>query len=313
MAERIMIGWDKIHSVFDKDLPPAARIRSGATVTLQTERADCMLLSPKKPVFKNRNEVIEANPNPVTGPIFIESAEPGDFVRVTIVKIVPCPDGSLGYVTYVPGPSALMPPFSLLDDREPETLWVNVDSGHMTIPFKGKTRRIETRPMIGTIGTAPKTERVQTYWSGQHYGGNMDCSLVCEGNEVILPVNVAGALVSLGDVHVRQGDGEVSCCAVECRGEVTARFEVLKPKDAQYFEWPQVNGPDFIGSLGCVQNSMEKSVQAALFDLVKRVEVHHGFTTLDAYQLVAQCVELRVCQAVFPHFACLARIERRYL
>ena len=58
---------------------------------------------------------------------------------------------------------------------------------------------------------------------------------------------------------------------------------------------------------------MEKSVQAALIGLVKRVELYHGFRTLDAYQLVTQCVELKVCQAVFPHFACLAKIERRFL
>ena len=313
MAERILIGWDKIHYMFDKDLPPAARIRSGASVTLQTERADCMLLGAERPVFRDRNEVIEANPNPVTGPIYVEGAEPGDFVRVSIKKVVPCPDGSLGYVTYVPGPSALMPPFSLLNDLEPETIWVKVEGDHMILPFKGRTRTIEIQPMIGTIGTAPKRERAQTYWSGQYYGGNMDCSLVCEGNEVIFPVNVAGALVSLGDVHARQGDGEVSCCAVECRGEAEVSIEVLEQNEAKYFEWPQVNGPDFIGSLGCVQNSMEKSVQAALMDLVKRVELHYGYRVLDAYQLVAQCVELKVCQAVFPHFACLARIEKRYL
>ena len=313
MAERILIEWDKIHYMFDKDLPPIARIKSGATVTLQTERADCMLLSAEKPFFRDRNEVIEAKSNPVTGPIFVEGTEPGDFLKVSILKVVPCPDGSFGYITYVPGPSALMPPFSLLNDLEPETIWVKVDGGYMTLLFKGKTRKIEIRPMIGTIGTAPKRERVQTYWSGKHYGGNMDCSLACEENEVILPVNVEGALVSLGDVHVRQGDGEVSCCAVECRGETEVGIEVLKAQDAQYFEWPQVNGPDFIGSLGCVQNSMEKSVQAALIDLVKRVELHYGFSTLDAYQLVAQCVELKVCQAVFPHFACLAKIEKRYL
>jgi acetamidase/formamidase len=235
------------------------------------------------------------------------------LVKVSINRVVPCPDGSLGYITYVPGPSALMPPFSLLSDLAPETLWVTVEGGRMTIPFKGKTRTIETRPMIGTIGTAPKRERVQSYWSGKHYGGNMDCSLVCQGNTVILPVNVPGALVSLGDVHVRQGDGEVSCCAVECRGEVEVRIETLSRQEARYFEWPQVNGPDFIGSIGCVQNSMEKSVEAALIDLVKRVELYHGFRTLDAYQLVAQCVELKVCQAVFPHFACLAKIDRRFL
>jgi amidase len=166
MGETTLIRWDKIHYLFDKDLPPAARIQNGATVVLRTERADCMLLSAERPVFRNRDDVIEANPNPVTGPIFVEGAEPGDFVRVSIRKVVPCPDGSLVYITHVPGPSALMPPFSLLSELEPETMWVKVEGGHMTIPFKGKTRTIETSSMIGTIGTAPKRARVQSYWSG---------------------------------------------------------------------------------------------------------------------------------------------------
>ena len=313
MAREVTITRDKIHFVFDKDQAPAERIPSGSIVHIETERADCMVLSEKKKTFKDRNEVLELNPNPITGPIFVEGAKAGDYIRVSILKVVPCPDGSLGYITYVPGPSALVPPFSLLKDFEPETIFVKCENGEMVLPFKNKTCRIEARPFIGTIGTAPRRERRLSYWNNREYCGNIDCSLVCEGNEVVLPVNTEGALLSLGDVHIRQGDGEVSGCAVECRGDVSVRIDIVRQKEAQYFEWPQVNGDGFIGSLGCIHNSMEKAIQASLEDLVRRLERYYGFRALDAYQLVAQCVELKICQSVYPHYSCLAKIERRYL
>ena len=213
----------------------------------------------------------------------------------------------------MPGPSTLIPPFSLLNDFRPETIWVKIENGEAVVPFKNKTCRMPVKPFIGTIGTAPKDEKILSYWNNREFGGNVDCALICEGNEVVLPVNVKGAILSLGDVHIRQGDGEVSGCAVECRGEVLIKIDVVKSVNAQYYEWPQVNGTTFVGSLGCVHNSMEKAMQAALFDLVKRIELYYGFGILDAYQLVAQCVELKICQAVYPHYSCLATIERKYL
>jgi acetamidase/formamidase len=313
MGKDILINRDKIHFVFDKNQPPVVRVGSGSVVMVETERADCMLLSEKKQVFRDRNEVLESNPNPVTGPIFIEGAEVGDYINVSILQVTPCPDGSLGYVTYVPGPSTLIPPFSLLSDFQPESIFVRIDNGEMVIPFKSKTRRIEIRPFIGTIGTAPSKERKLSYWNNREYCGNVDCSLICKGNQVLLPVNTTGALLSLGDVHIRQGDGEVSGCAVECRGDVLIRIDVVSREEAKYIEWPQVNGGDFIGSLGCVHNSMEKAIQASLYDLVRRVELYYNFSVLDAYQLVSQCVELKICQSVYPHYSCLAKIEKKYL
>lgn len=313
MAGELAIRRDKIHFVFDKDQPPALRVPSGSVVRVETERADCMVLSETKRTFKDRDEVLELNPNPITGPIFVEGAEPGDYIKVSILEVTACPDGSLGYVTYVPGPSALVPPFSLLKDFEPETIFVKCDNGEIVLPFKSKSCRIDIRPFIGTIGTAPRKERRLSYWNDMEYCGNVDCSFICEGNAVVLPVNTVGALLSLGDVHIRQGDGEVSGCAVECRGDVLVRIDTLPQEEAQYVDWPQVNGDGFIGSIGCIHNSMEKAIQASLADLVKRIAQYYGYRALEAYQLVAQCVELKICQSVYPHYSCLAKIDRKYL
>ncbi len=313
MGENRSVGLESTHYLFDREIAPAITVKSGSEVTIRTERADDMVLSKTHETFTDRDEVVESGPNPVTGPIFVTGARPGDFLKVAVLEVTPCPDGSLAYVTYVPGPSSLVSPFSLLPDFPPKTYWVRVEGDKLVLPLERGEKTIETRPMIGTIGTAPKRERVLSYWSDREYGGNVDCPLIRAGNEVVLPVNVEGGLLSVGDVHARQGDGEVSCCAVECRGEVKLRIDVVPRDAAAYFEWPQVNGADFIGSIGCVKHSMDRAVEAALLDLVRRIERFYSFSTIDAYEIVGQCVELRVCQAVYPHFTCLAMIDRKYL
>ena len=86
MKSDLLINREKIHFLFDKDQPPAVRIDSGSIVRLETERADCMILSKKKESFKNRAEVLESRPNPITGPVFVQGAEVGDFLKVSILR-----------------------------------------------------------------------------------------------------------------------------------------------------------------------------------------------------------------------------------
>lgn len=308
-----IIKRDQIHFYFDKSNQPVLAVKPGRTIKIETERADNMVLTEKAPVFRNRREVLAKGPNPVTGPIWVEGAKPGDKLAVSIIDVVPCPDQSLAYVTLVPGPSGILPPFSLYPEFKPETIWCKVKNGKFSFPLKHREMHIPVEPFIGTIGVAPAEERVASYWFDREFVGNIDCPGVKPGNTVLLPVNIDGALLSLGDVHVRQGHGEISGCAVECRGEVVIRIDLLKEKEAQYFEWPQINGSDYIGSVGCIKHSLESTIQAALYDLVKRLEKFYGFELIDAYQLVAQCVELEIGQFTFPHYSCLAKIKKEYL
>jgi amidase len=304
---------DKVHLYFDKSNEPILWIQPSQTVKVETERADWMVLTEASPVFLNRQEVLEKGANPVTGPIWVEGAEPGDKLAISILEMIPCADGSLAYVTLVPGPSALMPPFSLRPEFQPETIWCKIENQQLSFPLKHKEIKIPVEPFLGTIGVAPGEERRASYWYGQDFAGNIDCPSVTVGSTTVIPVNVKGALLSLGDMHAKQGHGEVSGCAVECRGDVIIRVDLLKQDEAQYFEWPQVNNQNYIGSVGCIMSSLEHSARAALYDLTKRVETFYGFELIDAYQLVAQCVEFEICQMIYPHYTCLARVNRRYL
>lgn len=308
-----LIKRDHLHYFFDRYNEPALYVDPGEIIRVEAERADSMYLDIDRPCFSNRKQVMNTRPNPVTGPIYIKGSEPGDRLLVTVIDVLPCPDNSLGYITYVPGQGALMDPFSLAEGPQPSTLWCTIIDNMLTMGFGGKTLTIPVEPIIGTIGVAPADERTATYWNGQNFLGNVDCPSAKAGNTIVLPVNVEGAMLSLGDIHAKQGHGELAGCAVECRGDAIIRVDVVKGSESGYCEWPQINNDDFIGSIGCVMNSLERSVQAATFDLVKRLELFYGFRAIDAYMLLGQCAEIEICQATNPFFSCLAKIKRKYI
>ena len=302
-----------IHYYFGRNNKPAVAMASGETILVEAERADSMYLNEDRPVFNNRNEVMVNGPNPVTGPIFIEGAIPGDRLLVTILDIKPCPDGSLGYVTYVDGQGALMNPYTLNAGHDPSTVWCRMEDKRIILKLGVKDVVLPVEPFIGTIGVAPPEERRASYWNGQEFAGNIDCPSLKVKSTIVLPVHVEGALLSLGDIHARQGHGEIAGCAIECRGDALIRVEVVKGENSEYYEWPQVNTAEYIGSVGCIMNSLDKAVQAATYDLLRRLELYYGFSTMDAYLLLGQCVEFEICQMTNPFCCCLAKINRRYI
>ena len=154
--------------------------------------------------------------NPVTGPIFVRDAEPGDTLCIDVLNVQLA---SQGFIAVKAGVGNL---------------------GHLAKRYMTKLIRIENhiahfddrlrfpvRPMIGVIGTAPAGEEVPTLYPGPH-GGNMDHNDVKVGSRVCLPVFVEGALFSIGDVHASMGDGEVSMTGIEICAEVTVRVELIK-------------------------------------------------------------------------------------
>ena len=118
----------------------------------------------------------------------------------------------------------------------------------------------------------------------------------------------------MGDVHAVQGDGEISCVAVEIAADVTVKVKVLTLEEAGFEGCPQINGDDFIGSIGChFGNPISENIKYAYFDLIQRLKSHYGFSTMDAYHLLSQVGEVRVCQILGNHQAALAKVKRRFI
>ena len=173
--------------------------------------------------------------NPLTGPIYVEGAEKGDTVAVTIHSIE---------VTRNYGVSALIPEFgglcgtvftrTLNPPLPPRVMLHPISNGEITFSEDLDIAAIPYEPFYGTIGTAPELEAISSLAPGFH-GGNMDAADVCPGNTIHLPVNVPGALLHIGDGHAAQGDAEVCGVATEIPTRGTLTVDLIK---GQYVATP---------------------------------------------------------------------------
>jgi len=286
-----------IHFYVDGRNEPRLRVAPGESFSLQTLRADNMFLHRDNPVFKDKEQVMQILANPVTGPVYIEGAEPGDRLAVTIEDIRLGDCGHEGYYTYVPGQGLFADPF-LPEAFSPDTRFCDVSGKTFKLQIGSKEIETTTEPFIGTICVAMEGRVCLSYEANKEMVGNLDCPNVKKGSTVVMPVNVPGALLSLGDLHAKQGDGELLGCAVECDGEVTLSAALIKKGESRYFDWPQVDGDGRIGSVCTVLNNIEAAIRGAVYDVIKRVEHDRKIPFMDAYMLAGQCVKVQLCQLI---------------
>ncbi len=170
--------------------------------------------------------------------------------------------------------------------------------------------KIPARPMIGTLGTAPSGEMPGNAFGGRH-GGNMDVQEVRAGSTVFLPVEVAGAILHIGDVHAVQGDGEINCAGgVECRAVVRLSVENLPRPDGMI--WPRIEDDDHIMAVACCKTA-EESFQCAAGELLRWLTNGYDMTESEAYLLMGQVMEARCTQFVNPTRSYICKMAKKYL
>jgi acetamidase/formamidase len=297
---------ENVHFYVDSRNEPRLRVAPGETFCLETIRADNMHLSRDNPVFQDHREVMSVRANPVTGPVYVEGAEIGDRLAVTVEDIRLGDSGNEGYYTYVPGQGLFANRF-VPEAFPPDTRFCGVSGDTLTLPIGSGSVRVPAEPFIGTICVAVPETAILSYDANKRMVGNVDCPHLKKGSVVVMPVNVPGALLSLGDLHAKQGDGELLGCAVECDGAVSLRVELLRG-DGGYFDLPQINGNGVIGSVCTVPNNIEAAIRGAVYDLIKRLETDRRVPFMDAYMLIGQCVKIRICQMISgacTAYACL--------
>jgi acetamidase/formamidase len=234
--------------------------------------------------------------NPVTGPVFIDGAQPGDAIKVTLLEFGP---SGWGWTANIPG-------FGLLADQFPEPalhIW-SYDAGTLAPAMFGPGGRVPLKPFCGTIGLAPAAPGLHSVVPPRRVGGNMDIRDLAAGSELFLPVEVAGALFSVGDTHAAQGDGEVCGTAIESPCSLAARFEVIKnaglrsPRfttpgpvtrhlDAKGYEVTTGIAPDLMHAA--------RDAVSAMIDLLAS---RHHMSPVDAYMLCSVCGDLRISEIV---------------
>ncbi len=233
---------------------------------------------------------------PLTGPIAIDGAAPGDALKVTVLSFAPS-----GW-----GWSAVIPEFGILADefREPALhIWGYAPDGRVPAAF-GELARVPLKPFPGTLGVALAEPGTHSSLPPRRVGGNLDTRDMGEGAEIYLPVEVPGALFSIGDTHAAQGDGELAGSAIESPMRVALRFDLVKDArfPAPWFDTPgpvtrHLDGAGYHVASGIGPDLMEAARDAVrhMIDLLARM---HGLAPRDAYMLCSVCADLRISELV---------------
>jgi acetamidase/formamidase len=283
------------HHGWDNTQPSVLTVAPGDTVTFEVADASGGRIRPDS-TLANLAPADISRINPVTGPVRVDGAEPGDALKVTMVEFVA---SGWGWTMSSPRIGLLASQFT----EQELHIWSYDRSGSVPAAF-GAFARVPLKPFAGTIGLAPAEPGRHSVLPPRRVGGNMDLRDIAAGAELYLPVEVAGALFSIGDTHAAQGDGEVCGTAIESPMTVTARFDLVKqaklafPRltlrgpvsrhlDAKGYEVTTGIGPDL---MQCARD--------AVSGMVDLLTATHGMRPVEAYMLCSVCADLRISEIV---------------
>jgi acetamidase/formamidase len=288
----ICVEKEAVHGSFDRTRPPILTVDSGDTVIYETldaswGRAGRDTFGETLPGFEMPEE---EKGHALSGPVAVRGAEPGDVLEVRIGEVRP---GSWGW-TWA-GPRPWLPRYELDVTEEVSIAWdidrVNRvatarDRGGLAVPI---------RPFMGVMGNAPAAEGRHDTAPPRRVGGNLDCRELVTGSTLWLPIEVEGALFSVGDGHAVQGDGEVGQTAIECPMErVELTFTVRKDMK---IDTPHASTP--IGSLTLgLGATVDDATQAALAAMLDHMQSTYGLSRAEALALSSLVVDLRITQIV---------------
>lgn len=255
-------------------------------------------------------------PNPMSGPIFVNGAMPGDALAVQIHRVTP--SRRFGWTrahlaVNVVEPEAVRdlpwPPAGTTH----EGVWdIDVDAGVAWLD--GPETRLGRRalpldPMIGCLGVAPAGgEAITTASSGPH-GGNMDYRLIRAGATLYFPVSVEGALFFLGDIHARQGDGEICGTGIEVSAEVECTLRVQKGRG---MAWPRGEDATHIFAIGNAR-PLDQALQHATTEMARWLVDEYGLDATGAQVLMGQVVEYHIANVYNPAYSVACRMARNWL
>jgi acetamidase/formamidase len=283
------------HFGWNNATPPVARIAPGESVEFHPLDSSGGQLTPASTVA-DVTTLDFGKINPVVGPVFIDGAEPGDAVKVTLLSFAP---SGWGWTANIPG-------FGLLADQFPDPalhVWT-YDAASLAPAMFGPGGRVPLKPFAGTLGLAPAEAGPHSIVPPRRVGGNLDIRDLGAGCELYLPVEVAGGLFSVGDTHAAQGDGEVCGTAIESPCSLAARFELIKDARLRFprFTTPgpvsrHLDGKGYWAATGVGPDLMQAS-REALMGMIDILGREQGLSAVDAYMLCSVCGDLRISEIV---------------
>jgi amidase len=264
---------------FCKTIKPVIRVKSGDEITFQTRDAhNGTVPSGGDVVFP---DIDLKYANPITGPVYIEGAKPGNILKIEIKGI------RLETYGFVPARNNMGTIPDIVSENKARNLKVVND----VIVFS-KDVKIPVRPMVGTIGVSPSEGEIPSAFAGSH-GGNMDNNDITVGSIVYLPIFIDGAFLAIGDVHASMGDGELTSGGVDINAEVAVAIDVI---DSDPINRPIVETEDYFITTSDSNNFYE-ATRIATSEMIKLLEKGLGVSEIEAYWLISICGDLKVSQA----------------
>lgn len=279
-SSRLAARREHLHGIFHRDNPPVLTVESGAVVDFETLevgwRTERVLPDRDLARIASRGELDDGPA--LTGPVAVRGARPGQTLEIRMLELV---TEEWGWTS------------AHLAEGSAGLFW-DIHDGRAINQFG---HQLEVAPFLGTVGVASRDqERRPGWWPHPRTGGNLDCNLLTAGASLFLPVEVDGGLLSVGDGHAAQGDGEVSGTAIECPMR-SARLQLVlhdqpigRPRALAGGRWVTFG----------LAESLDEAARLAVDEMMSVMEEKMALDRPRAMALASALVDLRVTQMVNP-------------
>ena len=292
---RLSDSDENIHSSWSTDHEPILTVEPGDVVRFECRDATDGQVDVETTV-EDVPDISFDPVHPLTGPVAVEGAEPGDVLEVELLDLQ---HKGWGYNLFFPGEMGL----GLLPDDFPDPglhVWdLEGDVGHFVNGIE-----VPLDPFPGVLGVAPDEDGEHDTLPPRNVGGNMDVKHLTKGSTLYLPIEVEGALFSTGDCHAAQGDGEVCVTGIEAPMFVTARLDVRSDMEIEQpqFETDHPFTPTGVdepmyGTMGIDSDLME-ATKKAVRHMITHLQEERGLTRAEAYLLCSAIVDLKINEVV---------------
>ena len=282
------LSAETVHYAWDNSLEPRLRIEPGDSVTFDCRNSADYAFE----LHSTLADMPRVSGHPLTGPVEIAGAEPGDALEIEILELTP---GRIGWTGVFPGLGLLS------EDEFTPTLHI-WDLSCDPAPFAPGIA-IPLEPFLGIMGVALAEPGQHSTMPPRRNGGNFDTKQLTVGSRLFLPVLVPGALFSAGDGHAAQGDGEVCVSAIETEMTATLRFQLHKGVGLPEFRFvsgpllQRTNGAGWFATTGHGPDLHEASRNAIRY-MIDHLAGRLGLTREQAYILCSVAVDLKISEVV---------------
>jgi amidase len=311
----IAVAQVKYHATIDNvkyvygPATPVAHVKSGQII--ETNTLDAFGNALQKP--GDKLSAVKGD-NPLTGPFYIDGAQPGDTLAIKFLDLQV--DGNQGVGAFAPGFGALNQTSytPMLHTPLPEKIWYYpIDKATNSATFQALDSnfsvKIPLHPFFGCIGVAPAGGEARSSIVPAEFGGNMDAPEASVGNTLYLPVNVPGALLYMGDGHAAMGDGEIAGTAIEVPLKARVQVSIIARKK---INWPRFENNSAIMAVGAYR-PLDDALRIAFTELVAWIHDDYGLSNLDAYELLSKVAKIHLDEMVDPNYVVVASIDKKFL